>query len=352
VDNVNGYKWNTVNDYTTAIDMELETSRIETGTVCDTIYNRYIWAYNNCAASPVTLLVQSISESSPPSPIAAELIPSEFQIIWNWNDVSGSYGYKWNTINDITSAQDMGNALTHTEAGLSCGTSFTRYVWSYNDCGYSNPCELSQSTSACFVCGATIIKNHIAGNVAPENKSTSYGTVSGVPGTGSKCWITSNLGSTHQANDKADTTEASAGWYWQFNQMQGYKHNGITRTPNGEWITFIDEYGSWNASNDPCSIELGIGWRLPTATEYSQVDAGGSWVGWIGPWTSLLKMHAAGFIDATLATLASRGAKGNYWSSSQSSYNHMAMVLYFNSINCSVSMYSKAYGYSARCIRE
>ena len=61
----------------------------------------------------------------------------------------------------------------------------------------------------------------MAGTVAPVDKTVTYGTVTNIPGETSKCWITSNLGADHQATAVNDATEASAGWYWQFNRHTG-----------------------------------------------------------------------------------------------------------------------------------
>jgi hypothetical protein len=135
-------------------------------------------------------------------------------------------------------------------------------------------------------CGAPFTINHLAsGGIAPVDKTVTYGTVTNVPGEPSKCWITSNLGSDHQANAKNDASEASAGWYWQFNRKQGYKHDGTTRTPNSTWISSIVEDLQWHAANDPCTLELGTGWRIPTNAEWTNVDASGGWTNWTGPGT-------------------------------------------------------------------
>ncbi len=40
-------------------------------------------------------------------------------------------------------------------------------------------------------------------------------------------------------------------------------------------ILLIDENLDWQAANDPCTLELGNGWRLPTYTEWNQ--CGCSW---------------------------------------------------------------------------
>jgi hypothetical protein len=53
-------------------------------------------------------------------------------------------------------------------------------------------------------------------------------------------------------------------------------------------------YGtSTNIPGDPCTLELGAGWRITTKTERTNVDAGGNRTNRNGPWDSALKMHAA-----------------------------------------------------------
>jgi hypothetical protein len=200
-------------------------------------------------------------------------------------------------------------------------------------------------------CGSSITVNHVEGNVAPVTKTVTYGTVTNVPGEPVKCWITSNLGANHQATANNDATEASAGWYWQFNRMQGYKHDGTTRTPNITWITPIIENFDWQAANDPCAIELGGGWRLPSPSEWNNVDATGGWTDYNGPWNSVLKMHRAGRLIGSAGSLELRGYNGLYWSSSQSS-NSLGWYLGFYSANCGMSAYDKAYGFTSRCIRD
>jgi hypothetical protein len=186
--------------------------------------------------------------------------------------------------------------------------------------------------------------------VAPVTKTVTYGTVTNIPGESSKCWITQNLGADQQAIQVYDSTEASAGWYWQFNRMQGYKHDGTTLTP--AWtITSIDENSDWLAANDPCTLELGNGWRLPSSTEWTNVDASGGWTNMNSPWNSALKIHAAGYVNDITSTLYNRGSFGYYWSSSQND-NIWGKSLYFNSASCMVPGFYKASGFSSRCLRE
>ena len=199
-------------------------------------------------------------------------------------------------------------------------------------------------------CGTPITVNHIAGAVAPVTKTVTYGTVTNIPGEPTKCWITSNLGADHQANSVGDATEASAGWYWQFNRKQGYKHDGTTRTPNTTWITSIAEISDWIFANDPCSIELGTSWHVPTFGDLYTVWQSGGWTDWNGPWNSGLKLHAAGHLNDSDGSLISRGSTGLYWSSSIS-YSD-ADPLYFWSNACLWVSLPKSSGFSVRCVRD
>lgn len=86
------------------------------------------------------------------APTAGTHTPSQTQVVWNWNTVSGATGYKWSATNLYSSATDMGTAVTKTETSLTCGTSYTRYIWAYNASGcVSSVTTLTQTTSACVV---------------------------------------------------------------------------------------------------------------------------------------------------------------------------------------------------------
>jgi hypothetical protein len=285
----------------------------------------------------------------PSAPSAGTHTPSQTQIIWNWNSVPGVTGYKWNTINNYGTATDMAAATTKTEINLTCGTTYTRYAWAYNSCGYSSPVTLTQTTSICSLCGPSITINHVVGSVAPVNKTVTYGIVSSLPGEPLKCWITSNLGADHQATAKDDATEPSAGWYWQFNRKQGYKHDGISRTPNTNWVSSISEFFDWQSFNDPCTIELGGTWRIPTITEWINVQTIGNWYNGNDAWNSGLKLHLAGSLGGFNGSLFSRGSYGRYWSRTQ--YN-AGDGWYFYNTDCLTTNSSKSAGTTLRCIKE
>ena len=161
-----------------------------------------------------------------------------------------------------------------------------------------------------FTCGNTLTVTHDdAGSVAPVNKTVTYGTILTDLTGSNKCWITRNLGASNQASSATDATEASAGWYWQFNRKQGYKHDGTNRTPN-TWISYINESYDWQAANDPCTILLGTGWRIPTYSEWENADNTGGWNNYTQTYNSVLKLHAAGYLNYSDGSLHNRGSYG------------------------------------------
>ncbi len=239
--------------------------------------------------------------------------------------------------------------------GLTGGTLYYVRAYATTNAGTAYGNQVTFTTSApVFTCGSSsIIVSHTAGPVAPVNKTTTYGTVTNIPGETSKCWITSNLGADHQATAKNDPTEPSAGWYWQFNRKQGYKDDGTVTPP---WPNQpINENSDWLPANDPCALELGTGWRIPTSTEWTNVDASGGWSNWDGPWNSDLKLHAAGYI-AQNGSRNPPGAYGNYWSSTQVYVEYFntygGMYLSFMSISSNMNATYKDFASSLRCIND
>jgi len=351
VPDADGYKWNTTNSYGTATDMGILTTKTEINLICGTGYTCYVWAYNNCGVSTSTQLTQTTSFDPPASPAPGNHVPNFTEIIWNWNTVAGAAGYKWGITNVYANATDMGTLTTKTEINLECATNYTRYAWAYNSCGVSTPVTLNQTTLSCWSCGTSITINHVADSVAPVTKTVTYGTVTNVPGETTKCWTTSNLGSDHQATTYNDNTEASAGWYWQFNKARGFMHDGTTRTPATPWITAIVQYSNWTPINDPCALEFGGTWRIPTKLEWEHADVTGGWGTYLGPWNSLLKLHEAGYLYSSDGSIRSRGSNGVYWSSTQSA-EELGWRLNFSSSLCVTSTASKTFGYTLRCIKN
>jgi hypothetical protein len=177
-----------------------------------------------------------------------------------------------------------------------------------------------------------------------------YQTVTTSLSGASKCWIAQNLGADNQAASATDATTASAGWWWQFNRKKGYSHNGVSSTP--AWtITSISEGLNWALSEDPCAIELGSSWRLPTSTEYINVDANGAWSNYSHAFSSVLRMHVPGLINSS-GVWYDPGVTGGYWTST-SSNNTEGKFLWIRSDGSSAGHDGgKAYAMSVRCVKD
>jgi uncharacterized protein (TIGR02145 family) len=202
-----------------------------------------------------------------------------------------------------------------------------------------------------FVCGNNLTINHLLTNgIAPENKTVTYGTVSSSLSGSQKCWITQNLGSANQATSESDATEAAAGWYWQFNKKKGYQNNGTATSPSFP-TTSTTGTVNWEATKDPCTLELGAGWRIPTEAEWTNVNRTNLRA---QAYAGVLKMHAAGYItQGTTPTLTDRGSKFFYWSSTSSSSTlGRALVISTTTTYNQISGNDKDAGYSIRCIRD
>ncbi len=275
------------------------------------------------------------------------------QVTWTWSPVPIAAGYRIGTTYDFNSAIDVGSDTSYTETGLQCNTWYYRYLMPYNGCGNSYPFGMNALTLPCPItpCAPDFTVSHVAGAVAPVNKTVTYGMVSNIAGTSGTCWLTKNLGAGVQASAVNDNTEESAGWYWQFNRKQGFRHDGTSVTP--AWtITVINENLQWVQANDPCYLELGPEWRIPTDTEWGNLLSSGGWGNWTGPWSSGLHMHAAGFLNNENGELLQRGTMGTYWSSTQTSSNSASYLSFTGGSVDLVNNVSKARGASIRCLRE
>ena len=102
------------------------------------------------------------------------------------------------------------------------------------------------------------------------------------------------------------------------------------------------------SSNDPCSLLLGSGWRLPTKTEWEAVALSENWVSASDSYNSVLKLHYAGDLYSSGA-LEYGGSRG-YYSSSTERDNDEG---YYYSINGSkIYDYYKSRALPVRCVLD
>jgi uncharacterized protein (TIGR02145 family) len=84
---------------------------------------------------------------------------TQTSITWVWGAVSTATAYYVNTTNNFATATNVGNTTSYTQSGLSCGQSYTLYVWAQNACGTSAPSTFTFSTSSCVPsanCGSQV----------------------------------------------------------------------------------------------------------------------------------------------------------------------------------------------------
>lgn len=223
--------------------------------------------------------------------------------------------------------------------------------------GFMLASVLGASAQSCVKgnCPASMLVHHQAGLVAPRTVDITYGLVSTALSGAPKCWITRNLGAGTQASSASDASDASAGWYWQFNRKRGYGMNDNTRIPATKWTTNISEDTDWLLANDPCRLLLGGSWRLPTNAEWAAADAKGVSGGWDNSteaYMDVLKLHAAGCLrGTTTGSISFRGKYGYYWSSTQGDAVS-GCNLNLTSGVVIVSANAKSFGFPLRCLRD
>lgn len=213
----------------------------------------------------------------------------------------------------------------------------------------------SNPTGSQFTCGTTLTVTHTAGSIAPVTKTVKYGTVSSSLTGTAKCWITQNLGADHPATSFGDTSQAAAGWYWQFNRKQGYAFSGTTKIPSTSWDTDTTHTvaGDWNSANDPCTALLGTGWRMPTQLEWKNVLAAGGWTTGDAAYGSPLNLHVAGYIGYS-GTLQLSGFVLYLWSINQQSSGegYTFGIDLSTTPQIEIQERDKVTGQSLRCIKD
>ena len=169
-----------------------------------------------------------------------------------------SRGFCWNTTgeptvedNKVIVASDEGYMQDNLIGEFKEGPTYYVRAFATNKkgTGYSEVASFK-------VCPRSFEVYHIKGiNGAPETKKVVYHSINSNVSGKAFCWLTQNLGADRQALSYDDSSENSAGWYWQFKNNQGYKHDGKIRIPDIGWNEKIFT-GYW--ATDPCMLLLEV----------------------------------------------------------------------------------------------
>ena len=88
-----------------------------------------------------------ITEIQPDAPVSLDCNLTETSINWDWSEVAGADGYKYNTINNYETATDIATTSSVEIAELTAGTNYRLFVWAYNSCGNSTPLLMLNATT-------------------------------------------------------------------------------------------------------------------------------------------------------------------------------------------------------------
>ncbi|MBI5217930.1 MAG: hypothetical protein HY958_03255, partial [Bacteroidia bacterium] len=329
-------------------------------------------ASNSCGAATAVTTASVTVNLLPAAPTAGTNTPSQTQIIWNWNTVSGATGYKWNTTDNYASATATAPA-TYTQTGLTCNTAYTLYIWAYNACGASSAATLTQTTSACFVCGTSAVTDFDA---------NTYNTVL----IGSQCWMKENLKTTHYSDGTAMLDGTGAGnitgnytskYYFDYANTPA---NTVTYGKLYTYAAIMNGAASSNANPSGVQGVCPTGWHLPSDAEWnimekyldSTVDTTAiNWVGtdiggklketgfthWNSPNTGAT--NSSGFTALPggdryyNGTFTNVGNDGYWWSATQNdASNAWKRSVDYSTATVDRNNKSKAYGFSVRCLRD
>jgi uncharacterized protein (TIGR02145 family) len=309
----------------------------------------------------------------PSSPTEGTHIPSQNQIIWNWNAVTGASGYKWNVTNDYNTAIDVGPLTTKTETGLACNTIYLRYVWAYSNCGYSAATSMTQTTQT----------STNPPGPCPGTETVSYGgIIYNTAQIGCQCWLKENLNIgikinalsvNNQANN--DTIEKFCyndlesncdiyGGIYQWHEMMSYTSASDANPSGRQGIC----PAGWHIPSDPEWCQM-ITFLDPTAnctTKWVQIgtDAGGKLketgtTHWLSPNTGATNSSEfTGLPGGIWKTNAYNELQyfGYFWTASEHVFNSQSFYwyyyLHYGAATVGNGDYYDLGGMSVRCVKD
>ncbi len=147
----------------------------------------------NGIESSARFAVTATVTQTPVAPTAAAPVLAQTQIDWKWLATSGATGYKLGTTNNYGTSTDLGNVLIKSESELTCGTSYTRYLWAYNAIACpSVSTSLTQTTSTCLAEIAGGASSVCIGSTTPAFTNATSGGTWSISSGGSRASIDSN----------------------------------------------------------------------------------------------------------------------------------------------------------------
>ncbi len=298
-----------------------------------------------------------------------EAVPAASTITINVNvtDISGGNNY-------TLSATDATTGLTYSATGTFAATGAQTIVLANNNAVIP---EFESGIIAMTLSGNAA--NTLALNPRIDVKSIGAAAtaVVDVP-YGSQTWMDRNLGARRVATAIDDVFSFGDHYQWG-RPVDGHEitvWNGTTKiagrglndatalealattdTPaHGNFILTSVAPNDWRDDNNdnrwqtanqgPCPT----GYHVPTNTEWNTADTFGAWGNNTDTFNSALKLPSSGYRYRTNGTLYSQGANGTYWASTVSGSD--ARGLYFSSSVANTRNYTRANGFTVRCLKD
>jgi len=156
------------------------------------------------------------------------------------------------------------------------------------------------------------------------------------------CWLDRNLGAVTKAGGASDNSPGSAGWYWQFNTLQGYSVDASNVRNPATWGSNTNSGNTdWQPINDPCKRLLGLSWHVPCIGELESVCNQGSF-------------HCAGYLNSDAYTPSGygRGLYYSYWTSNQDGVGFAHVFTAGSGASLVDVSFSKVNANSVRCVQD
>jgi len=183
------------------------------------VFNRALTASEvyHVATTDITNILMVEIIQNPAAPSAGTHQTDNSQIQWNWTSIPDATGYKYNTVNNYTTATDNGAGTSFLQTGLACNTPYTLYVWVYNQCD---------------VCNAPLTLNASTTNTVPAQPGAISGTTSPAPGTSENYSVPNVSGVNYSWSFPTGWTQTAGGNTHSVTVTVGSIAGNITVTPS------------------------------------------------------------------------------------------------------------------------
>jgi uncharacterized protein (TIGR02145 family) len=286
----------------------------------------------------------------------------------NWGSVAGATGYYLDVATDAGfttfvpgyNNQNVGNVTTINVTGLTCVTTYYYRIRAYNACGTSaNSTAITVTTYACASC-STQVWMAVNLNVGTMISASTNQTNNGIQ----EKWCYNNNAATcttygglyqwdeamqYAAGVNCDPCGSSgvqglcpAGYHiptdLEWSRYEWCVENNISPTGNTSLNTFQTNTG-WRGSN---AAGVGPGSKMKVTSSNTP--------SWDGTNTSGFSALPAG--NALAGSFSQLGTYAYFWSATESGSNAWGRYLYTGYAQSNRVGFSKAYGFSVRCLQN